>query len=50
MLATAAELDLVDLPEAIQRLRHTNFRASERLLQTFLEKDAKRRNAGMRHL
>ena len=42
VLATAAELDLVNLPDAIQRLRHTNFRVSERLLQTFLEKDAAR--------
>ena len=38
VLATAAELGLVNLPHAIQRLRHTNFRASERLLQSFLDK------------
>ena len=33
---------LVDLPEAIQRLRNTNFRASEKLFEFFLERDALR--------
>ncbi len=39
----AAEHDfLVDLPDAIQRLRNTNFRAISKLLEFFLERDALR--------
>ena len=42
VLATAAEIGLVDLPRAIQQLRSTNFRASGRLLQSILEKNARK--------
>jgi predicted nucleic acid-binding protein len=34
---------LPDLPDAIRRLRDTNFRASEKLLNFFLERDAVRK-------
>ncbi|SPF37993.1 conserved hypothetical protein [Candidatus Sulfopaludibacter sp. SbA4] len=37
ILASAAEKGLTDLPAAISRLRATNFRASEKLLQSFLK-------------
>jgi hypothetical protein len=40
---------LQELPDVIQRLRHTNFRVSERLLQAFLEEDAARRRFDRRH-
>lgn len=43
VLADAAEHGLADLPEAFDRLRHTNFRASEPLLQSLLARDAARR-------
>jgi len=36
VLASAAEKGLTDLPAAISRLRATDFRASEKLLQSFL--------------
>jgi predicted nucleic acid-binding protein len=36
--------DLVDVPLAISRLRATNFRASARLLQYVLDRDAARKN------
>lgn len=39
VLATAAENRLVDLPAAILRLRATNFRASEKLIRSFLDQD-----------
>jgi predicted nucleic acid-binding protein len=39
ILATAAAKGLVDLPAAILRLRATNFRASEKLIQSFLHQD-----------
>jgi predicted nucleic acid-binding protein len=38
VLAEAATRGWVDLPEAIERLRQTNFRASPRLLQAFLDR------------
>jgi len=37
VLREAADLGLVDLPEAIDALRRTNFRASPRLLKALLE-------------
>ena len=37
LLKKAAERDLLDLPEAIQRLRETHFRVEERLLKDLLE-------------
>lgn len=43
VLASAAEKGLVDLPTAISRLRATNFRASERLIQSFLDPDTERK-------
>lgn len=45
VLDLAAEHDLVDLPDAIERLRSTNFRASRALLEFFLKRDAARRKA-----
>jgi predicted nucleic acid-binding protein len=43
VLADAAEHGLADLPAAFDRLRQTNFRASEPLLQSLLARDAARR-------
>jgi predicted nucleic acid-binding protein len=43
VLADAAEHGLADLPVALDRLRQTNFRASEQLLQWLLDRDAARR-------
>ena len=43
VLASASEKGLVDLPAAISRLRATNFRASEKLIQSFLDQDAERK-------
>ena len=40
VLATAAEKGLVELPAAILRLRSTNFRASDKLIRSFLDRDA----------
>jgi predicted nucleic acid-binding protein len=37
---------LINLPDAIRRLRATNFRASEKLLDFFLERDAVRKPRG----
>ena len=45
VLADAAEHGLADLPAAFDRLRQTNFRASEALLKTLLARDAARRGA-----
>ena len=43
VLADAAEHGLADLPATFERLRQTNFRASEPLLQSLLARDAARR-------
>lgn len=43
VLADASGHDLLDLRVALDRLRQTNFRASERLIQWLLEQDAARR-------
>lgn len=43
VLADAAEHGFADLGVAFDRLRRTNFRASDQLLQQFLADDAKRR-------
>lgn len=43
VLADAAEHGVADLPAAIDRLKQTNFRASEPLLQSLLARDAERR-------
>jgi len=43
VLADAAERGLADLPAAFDRLRQTNFRATESLLQSLLARDAARR-------
>jgi predicted nucleic acid-binding protein len=45
VLADAAEHGLADLPAAFDRLRQTNFRASEALLKTLLVRDAARKGA-----
>lgn len=46
LLSDAAERGMLDLPQTIQRLQQTSFRASTELLQLFLDRDAenKRRN------
>jgi predicted nucleic acid-binding protein len=44
VLADAAQRDLSALPVAFDRLRQTNFRASESLLQALLARDAARRS------
>ncbi len=46
ILDDAAEQGLLDLPDAINRLRLTNFRVSETLLQEILRRDAARKAAG----
>lgn len=43
VLADAADHDLADLPAAFDRLKRTNFRARDELMQRLLERDAKRR-------
>jgi hypothetical protein len=44
-LDDAAERSLVDLGAAIQRLRDTNFRASDSLLEWFIARDRQRKKA-----
>jgi predicted nucleic acid-binding protein len=43
LLSVAAEHGLTDLPRAIARLRETNFRADEKLIQSILDEDVRRR-------
>ena len=43
ILGLAAQQGLTDLPMAIARLRQTNFRATEELIQSVLDEDARRR-------
>lgn len=43
VLDEAAARGLLNLPEVIERLRHTSFRASPALLHTLLERHAKRK-------
>jgi predicted nucleic acid-binding protein len=43
VLEDAARLGLIDLPLALQRLRQTTFRASAKLLQAMLDRDAARK-------
>jgi predicted nucleic acid-binding protein len=43
VLEDAAQLGLIDLPQALQRLRQTTFRASAKLLQAMLDRDAARK-------
>ena len=43
LLGLAAQHDLTELPNALTRLRQTNFRASARLIQDLLDRDAERR-------
>lgn len=43
ILDLAAEHHLADLPDAMQKLRSTNFRASKKLIDFFLERDALRK-------
>jgi predicted nucleic acid-binding protein len=50
ILDLAAEHSLlIDLPHAIRRLRGTNFRASKKLFDFFLERDALRKPRGAEH-
>lgn len=44
VLNDAASRGWIDLPSAFQRLRQTIFRASPSLLQSFLDRDAKRKS------
>ncbi|MGH9453426.1 MAG: DUF3368 domain-containing protein [Terriglobia bacterium] len=46
VLDDAAERGLVDLGAAIQRLRSTNFRASDSLLEWFIARDRQRKQSG----
>jgi predicted nucleic acid-binding protein len=43
ILDLAAEHGFADLSDAIQRLQRTNFRASRKLIQFFLDRDAQRK-------
>ena len=43
VLADAAEHGLADLGVALDRLRRTNFRASDALIQSILDRNARRR-------
>ena len=43
ILGLAARHGLTDLRSAIERLRGTNFRASEELIESVLDEDAKRK-------
>ncbi len=42
VLDSAAERGLIDLPQTIERLMQTSFRASPELVQSFLDRDAAR--------
>ena len=42
VLRDAAERDLIELPAALERLRRTNFRVSETIIQSLLIRDAER--------
>jgi predicted nucleic acid-binding protein len=46
VLEAAAELGLTDLPLAIARLQQTSFRASTRIIQQVLKRDAERKRSG----
>ena len=50
VLNDAASRGWVDLPSAFDRLRQTTFRASPRLLQSLLDRDAKRKRGSSRGL
>jgi predicted nucleic acid-binding protein len=43
VLEDAAQLGLIDLPQALQRLQQTTFRASAKLLQAMRDRDAARK-------
>ncbi len=43
LLSVASELGLIDITEMIGRLRTTNFRASEKLIQFILDRDEDRK-------
>ena len=43
VLEDAAQLDLIDLPIVLQKLQQTTFRASPKLLQGMLDRDAVRK-------
>lgn len=43
VLEDAAQLGMIDLPHALQRLQQTSFRASAKLLQAMLDRDEVRR-------
>lgn len=43
VLEAAARRDLLDLPNAIAKLRQTNFHVADRLIQRVLDEDAQRR-------
>ncbi len=43
LLEAASVRGLIDLPLAIAQLQQTNFRASGKLIQQFLDRDAKRK-------
>jgi predicted nucleic acid-binding protein len=45
LLSLASEHGLIDLTEAIARLRTTNFRASEQLIQSTLDRDRDRKKS-----
>jgi predicted nucleic acid-binding protein len=44
VLEDAGQLGLIDLPQALQRLQQTTFRASAKLLQAMLDRDRARKN------
>lgn len=46
VLERAAEREMLDLPEAFQRLRATRFHVDEKILQDALTRDADRRHPG----
>jgi predicted nucleic acid-binding protein len=43
ILRAAAEQDLIDLPDAFDKLKQTSFRVSDELLHSLLQRDAARR-------
>jgi predicted nucleic acid-binding protein len=45
VLRDAAERDLVQLRPALSRLRNTNFRVSDKLIESLLLSEAKRRSS-----
>jgi predicted nucleic acid-binding protein len=45
ILDLAAEKRLIDLPQVVSRLTHTNFRIAQRMIEELLQRDVTRQNS-----